>query len=87
MHKDIHLAFLQSDKQYALLKYFDEHNPSVIISFGLKPQQIGLNLDHQLYKLLRLKNIKLIFAHSLSDLEHNKRLKKSLWEVLKLLRI
>lgn len=60
-------------------------NPPIqhFLSFGIAPQQIGLNHTIPLYQATTIDDRFFLFAHSLSEIAQNKAYKKALWMQLK----
>jgi hypothetical protein len=55
------------------------------IVFGLKPNQIGLNIEYVPNHLLSIGECDLIFAQTLTEINGNPTLKSALWKNLQLM--
>jgi ssRNA-specific RNase YbeY (16S rRNA maturation enzyme) len=66
------------------LRNLDE--PKIIISFGFKPEEIGLSIAHLPYQLLQLRDHKFLFCDLLDHIQNDANKKRALWETLQLLK-
>ena len=53
-----------------------------LISFGISPKQIGLQINHYNYTSLKILNKSLLFADSISSISNDVSKKKQLWAAL-----
>ena len=58
-------------------------NCHTVIIMGIRPLEIGLNLQHKLFELNRLNGRNILFSPGLDDLNDNMEFKKHLWAALK----
>ncbi len=56
---------------------------SLVILFGIDPEQISLNITPTYYRLFDLTRFKLIICHSIFDMNKDKNLKLKLWNIIK----
>ncbi len=54
-----------------------------IISFGISPEQIGLNVSSQYFQVLKVDTLELLHVPSLTDISKKKTMKANLWGALK----
>ncbi len=64
-----------------LLNELGFHYRNAVI-FGLKPQEIGINIEHVQNHLLRLDDFQFIFSQSLKEVGTNQTYKTALWKNL-----
>lgn len=50
-----------------------------VVSFGIKPQNMGFNVSNTPYKMMEFKNTRLILADDLAEIKSNSSLKQKLW--------
>ncbi len=81
--KDIKVGYLESDQTYQLLSFLQKHQPSTILTFGLPPKHLSLNITSRPYDIIQIHDCQWIFADSLTQISKDKLLKKRLWEALK----
>ena len=63
--------------------YYDNKKIAKILVFGPLSQQICFNSIVTKYKVSKIKDMKVIFADSLAEIQNTKELKKNLWLSLK----
>ncbi|MDG1101068.1 MAG: hypothetical protein P8N29_07680 [Saprospiraceae bacterium] len=63
-------------RQYAIQK---------VISFGISPKDIGLQINPSAYRLIEMEALKLVFSHKISSLNSDKQKKIKLWNTLQTL--
>lgn len=63
--------------------HYDNEKITKILVFGALSKRICLNSIVSKYKVTEIKDIKVIFADSLVEIQNNKELKKNLWLSLK----
>jgi hypothetical protein len=56
-----------------------------IIIFGLDPSALGLNMPLQYYKINKLEQCTLLFAHPLGELKIDDKKKSTLWKSLQIM--
>lgn len=56
-----------------------------IISFGIHPQKIGLNLSPIIYELIQFQDIQFILANDLEDINTDPTQKQKLWGQLQIM--
>ena len=52
------------------------------LGFGMNAHRLGLQISTFPYEILTIRNLKILFSHKLSDLQHNVDYKKKLWSLL-----
>jgi len=72
-----------SFKQIRILDVFDKTGLNKLLSFGITPIDIGINLSPRLYTNFDLLGYKFLFSESLDILAENANSKKLLWNGLK----
>lgn len=78
---------LQIDSNEFLKLDFDREGfPATVISFGLPPAHLGLNIQSSKYNWIQIGETNIIFADELQQIEEQTALKKELWMALKKLR-
>ncbi len=55
----------------------------LIIAFGIRPEQLGLQLDKRLFQIMRLPRFALLFSQDLVTLSGDVNGKRALWQALK----
>ena len=56
-----------------------------VISFGISPKDIGLQINPSAYRLIEMEALKLVFSHKISSLNSDKQKKIKLWNTLQTL--
>ncbi|MDG2449677.1 MAG: DNA polymerase III subunit psi [Saprospiraceae bacterium] len=77
------LIELQETHRLKLIDLTQYHSAHSIICIGLKPLELGLNIEANLFHKKSLLNKSMLFSPSLSELEQNLDYKKMLWAELK----
>lgn len=55
----------------------------LLIAFGLTPQDLAWQVNYHAYEIINIRNIDLVFTHTLQELAENKAYKIDLWGILK----
>lgn len=84
MNQDVYLVSTDELKGFPLYTLLDKDTSDhTILIFGLTPQQLGLNLRSDRYRVRNLLGHKIIFVGALQDIQGDQQEKKQLWEILK----
>jgi hypothetical protein len=70
------------DNLPSLLNIASEYTIEHVIMFGIKPKQLGLNIDVTPYTVTHFQAKTLLFVDNMATIEQNTALKKALWECL-----
>ena len=66
------------------LSFFQNHYDSKhLFLFGVKPKQLGLNINLSNYRLIQLSGVKVLKSDPLSSIQKDEKLKRLLWNCLK----
>lgn len=83
--QDTLFVALQSGGQVALTPLLREKQPTQVLVFGLKPDDLGLHVQPVLYQPVNFLQTNLLFADDLATLEPDRDRKTRLWAALKTL--
>lgn len=82
LDKDAALILMKNTQKFHFVTYQQKNQPNYCLSFGLSPQQLGLNFNAQLYQPFTYVGCTFLFAHSLKELQENINYKGALWKCL-----
>jgi len=77
------LLLLSKSDKVNISSLISQKGINKIISFGLPPKSLCLNIQIELYKIAKIGDLEVLFVHNLSDLSDNLQFKKELWNQLK----
>jgi DNA polymerase III psi subunit len=80
---DVLLLKAEVDERYHLGAIHEDEKLTHIVSFGISPGQLGLNIPDNPFGVYKLEKITLIKGPSLEGLSQSAQLKKQLWRQLK----
>lgn len=80
--KDVQVLLLKPGQDAYIMDELDLSEENLFIGFGLNAKRLGLQCRTIPYKWMKLGNIKVLFSHTMSDLQSNVNFKKQLWTLL-----
>ncbi len=80
-------AIIVEEQHYGIdiIKLIKDQNIDKVISFGVSPLALSLNLSATLYKLNKIGSIQFLFSDNLGVISTNQERKKALWSNLQIL--
>ena len=85
MDKQVLQIFPNNTEPTNLEPLFKQSMPAKVLLFGVLPSTIGLNLNLTLYEVTSFRNLEILWAEKLSDIENNQDKKRQLWTSLQLI--
>ena len=82
LQQDTTLIELREDQHFNFQNIAKKLTPRHLISFGLTPNELGLNLTDQLYQPINIGNCSFLFANNLTEISKNTNKKAALWACL-----
>jgi hypothetical protein len=82
LQQDTTLIELRKNQNFSFKNISKTLSPKHVISLGVSPKNIGVNLNDQLYKPRNIKNCCFLFTDKLSKIAEDKNKKGALWECL-----
>jgi len=82
LHQDTTLIELRKDQNFSFKNISKNLSPKQLISLGVTPKNLGLNVNNQLYKPRNIKNCCFLFTDKLSKIAEDKNKKAALWGCL-----
>ena len=82
LSKDALTLQFSEGQTFSFAKLSQAHPTNHALFFGIKPQQAMLNLNAPLYRPFTVGGISFLFAHDLSAIQGDPKLKRQLWEAL-----
>jgi len=82
LEQDTTLIELKEDQQFSFQDFSKSLTPRHLISFGIAPKELGLNLNSQVYQIRNIANCRFLFANNLSEISKDKNQKAALWGCL-----
>jgi len=82
LEQDTTLIELREDQHFSFQNISQILTPRHLISLGLSPKELGLNLVNQLYQPINIENCCFLFANKLSEIAEDKNKKGALWGCL-----
>ena len=83
--EDSCMLALAEDQSISINSYVHQHDIKRVISFGVSPKDIGLQINANAYNLIEMEELKLVFSHKISDLNADKQKKIKLWNTIQTL--
>ena len=80
--EDSCMLALTNDQSISINSYVHQHDIQRVISFGVSPKDIGLQINASAYRLIEMEALKLVFSHKISDLNGDKQKKIKLWNTI-----
>ena len=84
--KELEIYILKEGQEIHLSGQLNRNQDHKYLVFGINLSRIGLQVKTTVYKILEIGFIKILVAHSLTELEKNISFKKQLWAELKALK-
>jgi len=82
LQQDTTLIELRKDQNFSFKNISKSLSPKHLISLGVTPKNLGLNLTNQLYKPKNIENCCFLFTDKLSEIAEDKNKKGALWGCL-----
>lgn len=82
LQQDTTLIELRKNQNFSFKNISKTLSPKHLISLGVSPKNIGVNLTDQLYKPRNIKNCCFLFTDKLSEIAEDKNKKGALWGCL-----
>ena len=83
--EDSCMLALADDQSISINSYIHQYDIQKVISFGVSPKDIGLQINVGAYRLIEMEALKLVFSHKISDLNADKQKKIKLWNTIQTL--
>ena len=80
--KDVQLLLLKTDEDAYIIDNLNLEEENLFIAFGLNAKRLGLQSRTIPYKWMKFDNLKVLFSHTITDLQKNVNFKKQLWSLL-----
>jgi hypothetical protein len=80
---DYHVLSIKSEDSLSLAALSNSSKVKTIITFGLSPKQLNLQITQKMYAYAKFERYNLLFSHSLEELLIQKEHKASLWGAIK----
>ncbi|MDA9774634.1 hypothetical protein N9B82_06715, partial [Saprospiraceae bacterium] len=80
--EDVNIYGLKDGENAHLAEHLDFSNNHRFLAFGLNADRLGLQMKTIPYRILQIKQLKVLFSHKLNDLQSNVNYKKQLWGLL-----
>ncbi len=81
LEKDTYLSILKPEDNLSFFQTF--RKPKHIFLFGTKPNQLGLNVNFNPYRVVQVNGVKVLKSDTLSSIQKDEKLKRLLWNCLK----
>jgi len=82
IEKDVQILVLEQGQNAHISSNISNTEGQKFLAFGLNANRIGLQIKTLPYKVISIKNFKILFSHKLEDLQKNVNYKKLLWAQL-----
>ena len=82
LQQDTTLIELRKNQNFSFKNILKTLSPKYLISLGVSPKNIGVNVSDQLYKPRNIKNCCFLFTDKLSEIAEDKNKKGALWGCL-----
>lgn len=82
IEKDVQILVLEQGQNAHISSIINDNEIQKFLAFGLNANRIGLQIKTLPYKVISVKNFKILFSHKLEDLQKNVNYKKLLWAQL-----
>jgi len=82
INKDVQILLLKSGQNAYIIDKMNLEEQNLFIAFGLNAKRLGLQTRTIPYKWMAFDNLKVLFSHTISDLQTNVNNKKQLWGLL-----
>ena len=82
LQQDTTLIELRENQNFSFKNISNSLSPKHLISLGVTPKNLGLNLTDQLYKPRNIENCCFLFTDKLSEIADDKNKKSALWGCL-----
>lgn len=80
--EDSTMLLLDEGQSVSINTSIHKHDIKKVISFGLSPKDIGLQIAAAAYRLIEMEQLNLVFSHSVGDLNADKQKKIALWKTI-----
>lgn len=80
--EDSCLLSIKEGQVFSINAYIKKHAITKVLCFGIAPNSIGLQIAAGAYRLIEMEEFKLVFSHSIADLNADKQKKIKLWNVI-----
>ena len=81
--KSEHVLISLKDFQRTKSNIIDQNKETLIVSFGIEPSLLGIQINYLAYTLLKVRQLSFIFTDPVQKISEDKSLKIELWKVLK----
>jgi hypothetical protein len=86
--EDTHCLNITNHASISFSQLHQKHPYQRVICFGLKPKELGLNIEETMYRPFTLSDVQWLFAHNLQTIyeerqEGKKQMAGALWKALK----
>jgi hypothetical protein len=81
--EDCEVLLLGQNRSVIHMHFQKDHE--VVIVFGLKPDEVGMQISHQLYSILPMGKRLYLFVDELPSIQKDQTLKTKLWNTLKII--
>ncbi len=79
---EVRIFGLKDGQNAHIAEHLDFDKSHRFLSFGLNANRLGLQIKTLPYKIIHIRNLKILFSHKLQDLQTNIQYKKQLWGLL-----
>ena len=83
--EDSCMITLADEQTLSINPYIHQYDIKRAICFGLSPAVIGLQITATAYRLIEMEELKLVFSHTIGDLNADKQKKIKLWNTIQAL--
>lgn len=73
---------LDDNQSISINGWIKKYNIKKVLCFGIAPKIIGLQIAASAYRMIEMEELRLIFSHSITDLNADKQKKIKLWNVI-----
>lgn len=80
--EDSCMIVLSKEQTISINTYIKQFDITKVLCFGIASKTIGLQIVAAAYRLIAMEEIKLVFSHSITDLNADKQKKIKLWNVI-----
>jgi len=80
--QEVQILGLKEEQKAHIAEHLDFNKNHRFLAFGLNADKLGLQIKTIPYKIIKIKSLKVLFSHKLSDLQSNISYKKQLWGLL-----
>jgi len=80
--EDSCMLTLGDSQSVSINSYIHQHDIKRVLSFGIAPKDIGLQIAAGAYRIIDMENLRIVFSHKISDLNADKQKKIKLWNAI-----